>query len=107
MLFPKPKSKRRVPRTKSNPMVDINDVCEICGRPYAHLHEIFFGPNRQKSILYRLQIRLCQECHEGNDGPHMNREVDLKYKREAQCKFEARYGHELFMMEFGRNYLCS
>ena len=32
------------------------------------------------------KIRLCYVCHKGNEGPHLNRQVDLKYKTELQEK---------------------
>ncbi len=103
-MIPKPKRRRHRPKNNAKPT--INDVCERCGRPYAHLHEVFFGRGkRQLSIKYGLQKRLCYEHHEGASGPHLNREYDLQLKREAQAKFERVHGRAEFVRLFGRNYL--
>jgi len=104
--LPKPKFKRRVSKAKNNPKPTIDSICRACGAPYAERHEVFFGTGeRQKSIQYGLQVDLCGLHHRGDDGPHINREVDLRYKREFQEKFELEHSRELFMKEFGRNYL--
>ena len=69
-------------------------------------HHIYFGnPLRKLSDKYGCWIWLTAEEHRGNNSPHQNRTVDLKYKRECQEEFEALYGHEKFMEVFGRNYL--
>lgn len=54
-----------------------------------------------------MKVRLCREHHEGTpNGVHGgNRALDLRLKAEAQRKFEELHGHEMFMEEFGRNYL--
>jgi hypothetical protein len=42
----------------------------------------------------------------GGDNPHYNKAIDDEYKREAQAKFEQKYGdREDFIRIFGRNYL--
>lgn len=106
LVQPIPKPKLCKHRAKNNPRPTASRICAVCGRPYAERHEIFFGTGqRQLSIKYGLQIDLCAEHHRGADGPHHNREINLKYKREAQTKFEAKYGHEKFIEVFGRNYL--
>lgn len=105
-MIPKPKHKRK--RIESNPKPTIEDICEYpdCKQPYAHNHEVFFGNGRrQLSIKYHLQKRLCAEHHEGQFGPHNNREYDLQLKREAQANFEKDHTREEFIRLFGRNYL--
>lgn len=52
-----------------------------------------------------MKLWLCYNCHTGNNGVHFNRALDLKLKRMAQENFEAVYGHEKFMEEFGVNCL--
>jgi len=107
-MYPKPKHRRKTPKPKRNKMPTINDLCEVCMKPYAHCHEVFFGEKHRKwSILYSLTKRLCYEHHNmpGGVNPHHNREVDLLYKRESQARFEEEYSHELFMQLFGRNYI--
>jgi hypothetical protein len=102
-----PKGKRK--RAKNNPMPTAEDICTYpgCRRGFAHLHERFFGNGkRQLSIKYKLQARLCYEHHEGPEGPHQNKEFDLKLKQEGQQEFERLYGtREDFVKIFGKNYL--
>jgi len=113
-------------KAKNNPVPTYEDTCEYeypdgtkCGRPYAHLHEIFFGNGqRQKSIQWGLQKRLCYEHHNdpsSKTNPHYNSDIDMKYKQEYQRKFEMdlinfkafspEEAHKVWMREFGRNYL--
>ena len=95
-------------KAKNNPKPTIDDACTYpgCNRRYSHLHEVFGGNGRRQiSIRHGLQVRLCQEHHQGPLGPHLNREYDLELKRKAQAKFEGLHGREKFMRLFGRNYL--
>jgi hypothetical protein len=103
MIIQKPKHKKRKP--KNNPIPTIDDICMITGKPYAETHEIFFGPHRQKSTKYGLQVKLSKEYHTGDKGPHKNRTFDLELKRRGQMQFEAKFGHDEFMRLFGKNYL--
>jgi hypothetical protein len=106
-------------KAKNNPVPTAEDLCAICRTPYAHLHEVFFGTgNRQKSIKWGMQIRLCYFHHNDPNNhvsnPHFNARVDKQLKEEYQYKFEAARIMEgmgadaartLFIREFGRNYL--
>lgn len=87
-------------------LIDDMSSCIICGK-YAELHHVFFGLKQKKwSDKYKFYLPLCYEHHRGNNGPHMNRKVDLAYKTMAQKHFEAHIGtREQFIHEFGRNYL--
>lgn len=98
-----PKGKRK--RAVNNSRPTAADICEVCGKPYAANHEIFFGRGkRQLSIKYGLQKRLCYEHHQGPDGPHHNRKRDLELKKEYQQKFIDQYGYEKWMELFQKNY---
>jgi len=90
-----------------NPKPTVKDICTQCGRPYAHLHEVFFGKDKYMSQVYGMQERLCYLCHEGTEGVHgKNGEaLDTKLKKKHQRIFEKRYGHEKFMEIFKKNYL--
>ena len=103
MMYPKPKLKKK--RAKNNPKPTINDKCRYTDRPYASLHEVFYGSGqRQKSIKYKMQVRLDETIHRHiHQNPGCG--LDMALKKEFQQKFEDKYGHELFMQEFGRNYL--
>lgn len=84
-----------------------NDICYVCGRHGTEIHHVFFGPYRSKSERWGLKVRLCRTHHESIPyGVHGgNRELDLRLKKDAQARFEQRYGHGKFMQEFNRNYL--
>jgi len=88
-------------------IVDDLNYCIVCGRPYPHKHEVFFGEKQRKhSIKYGMVIPLCYEHHEGNASPHRNREIDLQYKEKAQAIWESTYGtREDFRNIFGKSYL--
>lgn len=70
-------------------------------------HHIFFGTsNRQKSEKHGLKVYLCHnKHHEGAEGPHMNRLVDLSLKGIAQREFEKNHTREEFIREFGKSWL--
>lgn len=91
--------------------------CFLCRlyEPYAelphtglHKHHLIHGTaNRKKAEHWGLWAYLCAEKHHeyGPEAPHANPEVDLFLKQVAQKRFEQLYDHELFMKEFGQNYL--
>jgi len=84
-----------------------NDHCTQCGRPYAHLHEVFFGKDKYMSQVYGMQERLCQECHQGTNGVHgkNGEELDSMLKKKHQRLFEEKYSYRKFMEVFIKNYL--
>ena len=87
-------------------LVDDLDYCIVCGKPHPHKHEVFFGSKRTLSIKYGMVLPLCYLHHEGNESPHMNREIDLQYKKKAQAIWESTYGtREDFIRIFGKSYL--
>lgn len=78
-------------------------VCYVCQKKKKDdLNEVFEGSNRQMSMKYGLVIPICRSCHTEYD---LNKNLRQKYQKEAQKKFEEKYGHELFMQEFRKNYL--
>lgn len=108
LAFPKPKCKKGNSRKpKNNPVPTIHDRCAICGQPYASLHEVFYGTkNRQNSIDYGMQIRLCIYHHQvGPEAVHNNVEFDRQLKEQYQAIFEETHTREEFRAIFGRNYL--
>lgn len=80
--------------------------CIECGQSPVEIHEIFFGPLRNKSIKYGLCVPLCREHHRGTYGVHGSRgaEINLKLKKLGQKAFEKHYTFD-FIDSFGRNYL--
>lgn len=72
-----------------------------------HKHHFLFGPLRKKAEHYGLWGYVCMKRHHeyGPEAPHVNAEVSNHLKQIAQRAFEKKYGHELWMQEFGKNYL--
>lgn len=75
-----------------------------------HKHHFIYGRLgcfRKKAEHYGLWGYVCEERHHehGPEAPHNNHEVDLYLKQVAQRAFEAKYSHEEWMAEFGKNYL--
>ena len=53
----------KLERNRFSVFTDDLDHCIICGNKKDHLHEIFFGSNRKKSMQYDFVIPLCSTCH--------------------------------------------
>ena len=74
--------------------MDDYEVCEVCGRTGSwynpiQKHHVFFGRGvRPISDRYGMVAHLCYECHEGPNGVHHNRELDLELKEKYQAIFE-------------------
>lgn len=87
------------------------EVCEVCGRTGSwynpiQKHHVFFGRGvRPISDRYGMVAHLCYECHEGANGVHHNRELDLELKEKYQAIFEETHSREEFRAAFGRSYL--
>jgi 5-methylcytosine-specific restriction endonuclease McrA len=84
-------------------------VCAECGTTEnVETHHCIHGTSGRKlATRYHLLVGLCPECHRGTNGVHgkNGHELDLKYKRLAQEKFEEKYGHDKWMEVFQKNYL--
>lgn len=115
LMFPKTKSKRkRKVHRKSILHNKEEGTCYLCmlkgdyrRHPYLEEHHIFFGnPWRQKSEEWGLKVYLCEPCHRSSkEAVHRNAENNRLLKQIAQRAFEEKYSHDLFMEEFGENYL--
>jgi len=72
-----------------------------------HRHHIEFGTgNRRKSEEYGLWVYLCPGHHMYSpDAVHASRKTRELLCSIAQERFEKEYTHELWMREFGRNWL--
>lgn len=72
-------------------------------------HFVFgrFGLFRKKAEHYGLWGYVCEDRHHerGPESPHMNAEVRKHLTKVAQRAFEEKYSRELWMQEFGINYL--
>ena len=86
-----------------NPKPTIDDICIVCGKPYAHLHEVFFGKNRRNSQIYGLQVRLCQYHHQvWEHSPHKDPKGDfnMALREEYKQKFIDEYGDDKWLDVF-------
>lgn len=88
-------------------ITDDMSKCYVCGGRATEKHHVLHGyGNRKLAERYGLVVGLCHYCHnEPPNGVHFNAALDLQLKQEAQRVFEAKYGHELWIREFMRNYL--
>lgn len=80
--------------------------CYLCWYPYSlQRHHMMHGTaNRAKAEEWGLTVYLCSRCHR---LLHDKGERDLELECVAQRVFEERYGHELWMKEFGKDYLST
>lgn len=81
-------------------ITDNLNICIICNNSKNHLHEVYFGNNRQNSMKYGCVIPLCFNCH---NMIHNNIDLDLYWKKKMQIKFEETYDED-FLSIFYKNY---
>ena len=83
--------------------------CLVCGMPFnIHIHEVYFGKNRQKSIEDGCCVYLCGNHHnQSNEGVHFNHELDMKLKREMEIAWLEYYNKTIddFIERYSRSYL--
>lgn len=101
---PKRSSKiTKLERNRKSVFTDNLDQCIICGRKKEHLHEVFYGKNRLKSMEYGFVIPLCSECHV---EMHLNKNWQDLWHIRGQEYFEKFLGsRDEFIEVFGKNYL--
>lgn len=83
--------------------------CYVCGSlNNIHIHEVYYGKNRQKSIANGLCIYLCGRHHnQSNEGIHFNHNLDLKVKKEMEKRWLEINNKTIddFIKLIGKNYL--
>jgi hypothetical protein len=84
-------------------------MCEVCGNEVAVIqHEKVYGTGRRKICLKYdcCCVLICARCHQAAHGLiDIGYDINKKLRVEAQQEFEEKYSHELWMKEFGVNYL--
>lgn len=71
-----------------------------------HKHHCLGGAYRNKAERYGLWVYLRHDWHVGTKyAVHNDPVLQRTLKAFAQKKFEEKYGHELWMKEFHKNYL--
>ncbi|MCM1190650.1 MAG: hypothetical protein NC541_15325 [bacterium] len=70
-------------------------------------HHVLMGNQYRKlSEHYGLKVYLCVPHHRtGPEAVHTNIQISRLLQQEAQKAFEAKYSHEKWMGEVGRNFL--
>ena len=104
----KARSSLKPGRRRSNKRPEATDRCCICGRPFAHTHEVFYGTaNREVSRSAGFQVRLCEEHHQGTSGVHGRdgHALDMELKCEMQAKYEVSHSRQEFISLIGRSYI--
>ena len=77
--------------------------CIICGAKKDHIHEIYFGSYRQRSIKLGMCIPLCFSCHK---EMHRNHEWQEYWHIKGQQYFEKNIGSKAeFIKIFGKSYI--
>lgn len=81
-----------------------NNKCFLCKRTFKKLdkHEAFSGSNRQKSIEHGLVYYLCRKCHQKAD---LDKNTRQNLHDFARKKFIEIHSKEIFLKEFGKNYI--
>lgn len=100
----KKKSSKLAKLEKSRYSVFTDDLehCIICGKRKDHIHEIFFGAYRQRSIKEHMVLPLCTYHH---TQIHKDIELSLYWKRSCQKEFEKSHTREEFIKTFGKSYI--
>ncbi len=102
-------SKKRAKLERERYSILTNDLnkCYICGaKENIHIHEIYFGKNRQNSMKYGCCVPLCFHHHNGSKhAVHYDKYLDDLLKEECQIKFEKEHSREEFISIFKKSYL--
>ena len=93
----------KLERSRFSLFTDDLEHCIICGVKKNHLHEIFFGSNRKKSMQYGFVIPLCTEHHA---EMHINKDWQEYWHVKGQEYWEKNIGpREEFIEVFGKSYI--
>lgn len=86
-----------------------NKWCLVCGTDKdIHIHEVFYGKNRQHSIEDGCCVYLCGMHHNmSNYGIHFNKNFDLQTKQLMEKTWLKYYNKSIddFIKRYGKNYL--
>ena len=83
--------------------------CYVCGTTQnIHIHEVYYGKNRQNSIKWGCCVYLCGKHHnQSNEGVHFNKKLDQELKIKMEQRFLTYYNKTIedFISIFKKNYL--
>lgn len=85
----------------------MGEYCEVCGSPRnVELHHVIFRSKAPYMSDVEINLKyLCNEHHRGNRGPHLCREIDIKYKVELQYKLSEIFENKFYSAEETRDKL--
>lgn len=92
----------KLERNRTSLFTDDLEHCIICNKDKEHLHEVFPGAFRQRSMNQKMVLPLCSFHHA---QIHKKIELSLYWKRLCQQKFEESHTRDEFIKIFGRSYL--
>lgn len=79
------------------------DHCYLCGGQRHQFHHCMNTKvGKKKSEKYGLMMPVCYKCH---SKIHDKDDNSIQIKKLAQRKFETIYQRDLWVKEFGKNYL--
>lgn len=83
--------------------------CYVCNTTSnIHIHEVFFGKNRKKSIEDGCCVYLCGAHHnQSKEGVHFNHKLDSDLKKQMELYWLKYYNKTVadFIKRYGKNYL--
>ena len=92
----------KLERNRFSIITDDMKHCILCGNKKDHIHEVFPGAFRQRSIKEHMVLPLCSSHHR---QIHNDTELSLYWKRSCQKLFEKSRTRDEFIKIFGRSYL--
>lgn len=101
-LKTKTSKQSKLERERKSLFTDDLQHCIICGRKREHIHEVFYGRNRKNSMIYKLCIPVCCDCHR---KMHSDTNLQEKYHKKGQALFNETYPDLDFQDIFKINYL--
>jgi hypothetical protein len=95
-----------VPSLLQGDVPDGDEVCYFMQMPmHCDFHHIMNGAYRKKSEKYGCWVWLCRSQHRWLHDTREGKQAERALKMECQIAFEHKYGHDLWMKEFGHNYV--
>ena len=83
--------------------------CYICNTTNnIHIHEVYFGKNRKKSIEDGCCVYLCGRHHnQSSEGVHFNHNLDIELKKKMEAYWLKYYNKSIedFIKRYGKNYI--
>lgn len=92
----------KLERNRKSLFTDDLEHCIICGKKKEHLHEVYSGAYRIRSIKEHMVLPLCSFHHR---QIHEDMTLNLYWKRSCQKLFEESHSRDEFITIFGRSYL--